>query len=69
MSLYHIRSGERAKYETLEGATMGDRISRGYFGYSYLKIEAKITFFFRSKIINLSFNGLKYNMGEHFAHR
>ena len=23
-----------------KGATMADRISRGYFGYSYLKIEA-----------------------------
>ena len=51
-----------------KGATMAERISRGYFGYSYLRIEAQITFFFRSKIINLSFNGLAYNMGEHFAH-
>ena len=47
---------------------MVERISRGYFGYSYLIIEAQITFFFRSKIINLSFNGLAYNTGEHFAH-
>ena len=47
---------------------MADRISRGYFGYSYLKIEAQITFFFRSKIINLLFSGLAYNMGEHFAY-
>ena len=38
-----------------KGTTMVERISRGYFGYSYLKIEAQITFFFRSKIINLSF--------------
>ena len=45
---------------------MADRISRGYFGYSYLKVEAKITFFFRSKIINLSFNGLAYNMANIF---
>ena len=51
-----------------KGATVDDRISRGYFGSSYLKIEAKITFFFRSKMINLSFNGLAYNTGEHFAH-
>ena len=51
-----------------KGATMADRISRGYFGYSYLKIEAQITFFFRSKIINLSFNGLAYNMGQHFSY-
>ena len=51
-----------------KGATIADRISRGYFGYFYLKIEAKITFFFRSKIINLSFNGLTYNMGEHIVH-
>ena len=49
-----------------KGATMADRISRGYFGSSYLKIEAKITFFFGSKIINLLFNGLAYNTGEHF---
>ena len=68
MSFYHIRSGEHAKYETLEGANMGDRVSRGYFGYSYLKIEAKIPLFFRSKIINLSFIVLTYNIGEHFAH-
>ena len=88
MSLYHTKSRERAKYETLKytvvswfnrfttggipadakGATMADRISRGYFGYSYLKVEAKITFFFRSKIINLSFNGLAYNMGQHFSY-
>ena len=38
------------------------------FGYSYEKIEAKITFFFCSRIINLSFNGLAYNKREHFAH-
>ena len=30
----------------------------GCFGYSHQKIEAKIPFFFCSKIINLSFNGL-----------
>ena len=45
---------------------MAERISRGYFGYSYLKIEAKMTFFFGSKIINLLFNGLAYNKVEHF---
>ena len=43
-----------------KGATMANRISRGYF-----EIEAKITFFFRSKIINLLFNGLAYGR-EHF---
>ena len=48
-----------------KGATMANRISRGYFGYSYLKIEAQITFFFRSKIINLLFNGSAYGR-EHF---
>ena len=32
----------------------------GCFGYSYQKIEAKITIFFCSRIINLSFNGLTY---------
>ena len=42
---------------------MADRI--GCFGYSYQKIEAKITFFFFSKIINLSFNGLAYKKREH----
>ena len=31
-----------------------------------MKIEAKITFFFGSKIINLLFNGLAYNTVEHF---
>ena len=42
----------------------------GCFGYSYLKIESKKTFLFwiYGKIINLSFNGLVYNMREHFAH-
>ena len=32
----------------------------GCFGYSYQKIEAKITFFFCRRIINLSFNSLTY---------
>ena len=32
-----------------------------------MKIEAKIPFFFCSKIINLSFNGLAYNTRDHFA--
>ena len=50
-----------------KGATMVERISRGYFGYSYRIIEAQITFFFRSKIINLSFSGLAYNVSEHFV--
>ena len=33
-----------------------------------MKIEAKITFFFGSRKINLSFNGLAYNTRKDFAH-
>ena len=36
----------------------------GCFGCSYQNIEAKITFFFCSRVINLSFNGLTYNTRE-----
>ena len=36
-------------------------------GYSYQKIEAKITISFCSRKINLSFNGLTYNTCKHFV--
>ena len=74
MSFYHIRSREDAKHEFYNRANTGGSNKehltgfRVDFGYSYQKIEAKITIFFCSRIINLSFNGWTYNTRQHFVH-
>ena len=74
MSFYHIRSREHAQHRAVIHCRVRMQKEQlwltesGCFGYFYYKIEAKITIFFCSKIINLSFNGLANNMREHFAH-
>ena len=81
MSFYYIRSRERAKYEAVLHCSVlvypvYNRANTG--GSKKLdepadksKIENRSQnnfFFFCSRIINLSFNGLAYNTREHFAH-